>query len=156
MLKLQPYQLILLKLAKLGGHICWTFCLARLCVIWFVFLNVNNDSRLADSKTGIMKKLIVLSAIVFFSVSTFTVYAAPAPLNINQEKTDKRNGVVMQDGTMYVLKDGTKSEMTKAVIMSNGTKVLANGEVYLKNGDKLMLENGDFVSNGGKIEKGKP
>ena len=103
-----------------------------------------------------MKKLIVLSAIAFFSVSTFTVYAAPALLSINQEKTDKRNGVVMQDGAMYVLKDGTKSEMTKAVIMSNGTKVLANGEVYLKNGDKLMLENGDFVSNSGKIEKGKP
>ncbi len=103
-----------------------------------------------------MKKLIVLSALALFSVTAFSVYASPTPLTFNQEKTDKRNGVLMEDGTMYVLKDGTKSEMTKAVTMSNGTKVLANGEVYLKNGDKLMLENGDFVNNSGKIEKGKP
>ncbi|MCY7422045.1 MAG: hypothetical protein LH478_09940 [Chitinophagaceae bacterium] len=103
-----------------------------------------------------MKKMIVLSALVLFGFTTYAAYASPVPAIVKQEKTDKRNGVLMEDGTMYVLKDGTKSEMTKAATMSNGTKVLANGEVYLKNGDKLMLENGDFVSNSGKIEKGKP
>ncbi len=103
-----------------------------------------------------MKKLIVLSAIALFSFSTYSVYALPAHYIAKQEKTDKRNGFLMEDGSMYVLKDGTKTEMTKAVTMSNGTKVLANGDVYLKNGEKLVLENGDFVTNGGKIEKAKP
>ena len=103
-----------------------------------------------------MKKLIVFTTIALFSITTYSVYATPARIIVMQEKTDKRNGVLMEDGSMYVLKDGTKTEMTKAVIMSNGTKVLANGEVYLKNGDKIMLENGDFVSNSGKIEKAKP
>ena len=103
-----------------------------------------------------MKKLIVLSVVALFSITTYSVYASPARFVVKQEKTDKRNGILMEDGSMYVLKDGTKSEMTKAVIMSNGTKVLANGEVYLKNGEKIMLENGDFVNNSGKIEKAKP
>ena len=107
-------------------------------------------------KPGIMKKIILFSALALFGLTAYSTVVSPVASTVKQEKTDKRNGVLMEDGTMYVLKDGTKSEMTKAVIMSNGTKVLANGEVYLKNGDKIMLDNGDFVSYGGKIEKAKP
>ena len=99
---------------------------------------------------------MILSALALVCMTPYPVYASVKTAIVKQDKTDKRNGVLMEDGTMYVLKDGTKSEMTKAVIMSNGTKVLANGEVYLKSGEKLILANGDFVSNSGKIEKSKP
>lgn len=104
-----------------------------------------------------MKKIIFLLGLIAF-MSSGAIANAP---EINETATaiyqdniqDKKDCVMMIDGEMFVLKDGKKTEMLKAVIMSNGTKVLANGEVYLKDGEKLKLENGDCVYMNGKIER---
>ncbi len=103
-----------------------------------------------------MKYLLVV-IMAFFSVSAHAVAQTPAPQNISQEKwQDKKDCVMLIDGEMFVIKDGKKTAMTKAVIMSNGTKVLANGEVFLKDGESFKLSNGDCVYMSGKVEKKNP
>ena len=93
----------------------------------------------------------------FFSVNAQAIVQEAAPVNIGQEKwQDKKDCVMLIDGEMFVIKDGKKTEMTKAVIMSNGTKVLANGEVFLKDGEFFKLSNGDCVYMNGKVEKKNP
>ena len=75
---------------------------------------------------------------------------------VQEKGIPKKDCVMMIDGEMYVIKDGKKTEMTKAITMSNGTKVLANGEVYLKDGQSFKLSNGDCVYMNGKVENNKP
>ena len=99
-----------------------------------------------------MKKIILIVAL---SIAGLGAYAAGFDKEfVKQEKTsDKKDCVLMENGTMFVVKDGKKTEMLKAVIMSNGTKVLANGVVYLKDGTSFKLSNGDLVYMNGKVEK---
>ncbi len=104
-----------------------------------------------------MKKSLVLFAFLSVCIGAFAT-GTRNPLSPkmieNQEKTSKlKDGVMMKDGKMFVVKNGEESEMIKAVIMSNGTKVLVNGEVISKNGETTKLENGDSVTMSGKIEK---
>ena len=105
-----------------------------------------------------MKKIFLFLAFTF-AINHFgfaSEIVADNPQTIQEKTIPKKDCVMMIDGQMYVVKDGTKTEMNKAIVMANGTKVLANGEVYLKDGQSLKLANGDCVYMNGKIEKSKP
>lgn len=65
--------------------------------------------------------------------------------SMNSQNMQKRDGVMMKEGKMYVIKEGQSLLMTREVTLSNGAKVMPEGYIVNKNGSRIMIKDGDFV-----------
>jgi hypothetical protein len=106
-----------------------------------------------------MKKMFLLIAV--FTLSTAMLHA--------QEKMEKsktkmqHNGmahkmkdcVMMKDGKMMVMKDGSTTDMSEDMTLGNGATVMTDGTVKMKNGKTMKMKDGDAMSMNGKMEKMK-
>jgi hypothetical protein len=54
-----------------------------------------------------------------------------------------RDGVMMQNGKLIVMKEGQASVMAEDMTLSNGAIVMKDGSVKMKDGSTMMLKNGD-------------
>lgn len=64
-----------------------------------------------------------------------------------------RDGVMMRDGKMWVIKDGKSTAMTAEMTMSNGTKVMTDGTYMTKDGKKMKMKNGESMRMDGELMK---
>ena len=56
------------------------------------------------------------------------------------------DGVVMKDGHMMMMKDGSATErMTADITMTDGTKVTTSGVVKMRDGEEKQLSNGAMM-----------
>lgn len=93
-----------------------------------------------------MKKFIVLLTVVLFSIGIHAQETKPQALPVKEY-------VMMNEGKMWVVKDGNATAMTKDIVMSDGTMVSISGTVTLKDGTSVILQNGDAVDMDGKVTK---
>ena len=91
--------------------------------------------------TFIMKKLFVFLVISLIGTGAFA--------QMGQMKM--KNGVMMKNGKMMVMKNNKAMPMTSNMTMSNGTMVMTDGMVKMKNGKTMMLKNGECVYMDGKM-----
>lgn len=112
-----------------------------------------------------MKKLILVSAAILFSIGSFAQADAAkrkmdhdkkankSDNSMNHRTTDKSHpdGVMMQDGKMMMVKNGKMTMLDKDVTMDNGTKVMSNGTCVKKDGSKMMMKEGEHIDMSGKM-----
>ncbi len=63
--------------------------------------------------------------------------------------------IAMQDGKLWVMKDGKTAELKEETTLNDGSKVMVDGSVVAKDGDKQMLKEGEAITWDGKIMKHK-
>ena len=78
--------------------------------------------------------------------------ANPAPAGTALEASG--DGVLMKDGQLWVIKNGTTKPMTNSVTMLDGTSVLIDGTYTTMDGTKKLLKNGDLIGLDGKLTEG--
>jgi hypothetical protein len=61
------------------------------------------------------------------------------------------NGVMMEDGRMWLIKDNNFSLLEETTTMKNGTVVMKNGSYIKKNGAKMMFNEGEHMDMNGKL-----
>lgn len=90
-----------------------------------------------------MKKFLLLLVAITFSLGSYA-----------QEKTmPKKDHLMLQEGKMWVMKQGTTAAMEADQTLSNGTTVSVSGKVTTKEGNSFMLEEGDAIDMDGIISK---
>lgn len=90
-----------------------------------------------------MKKMLLLLVAITFSLGSFA-----------QEKTTpKKDQLILQEGKMWVMKQGTTAALESDQTLSNGTTVSMSGKVTTKDGATFMLEEGDAIDFDGIITK---
>ncbi|WP_162996872.1 DUF6799 domain-containing protein [Mucilaginibacter kameinonensis] len=89
-----------------------------------------------------MRKLLMALMALLFSAGVMA-----------QTHMKMKDGVMMKDGKMMVMKEGKTMMMDKDMTMSNGTMVMTDGMVKMKDGKSMMLKNGQCVNMDGTIEK---
>ena len=72
------------------------------------------------------------------------------------KKAMMKDGYIMKNGRMMVVKNGMTMRMEKAIMMPNGSTVKPNGELTTKDGKKTMLKNGAIVDKDGMVIKKNP
>lgn len=87
-----------------------------------------------------MKKILLVAALM-----------VAAGLAIAQ--TPIKDGVMMMDGTVMMMKDGKAMPMDKDMTMSDGSKVMMDGTVMKKDGSKMMMKNGESMDMSGMMTK---
>lgn len=92
-----------------------------------------------------MKKLILAAALLF----SFGAFA-------QQEKTSREDHLMMKDGKMWIVKNGTPTAMNTEITTGNGTKVSRKGRVVKQSGATWMLRNGDIIDMDGKVTEYVP
>ena len=68
-------------------------------------------------------------------------------------QTMGKDGVMMKDDKVMVMKDGKTMAMDKDMMLSDGTKVMTDGTVMKKDGSKMMMKNGDSMDMSGMMMK---
>ena len=61
------------------------------------------------------------------------------------------DGVMMDNGNIMVVENGTMSMMSQDLILKDGTKVMNDGTYIKKDGTKKMLKNGEHIDTSGTI-----
>lgn len=90
-----------------------------------------------------MKKMLLLLVAITFSLGSYA-----------QEKTmPKKDQLILQEGKMWVMKQGTTVALESDQTLSNGTTVSMSGKVTTKDGATFMLEEGDAIDFDGIITK---
>ena len=87
-----------------------------------------------------MKKILLVAAL--------TVSAGLA-----MAQTPTKDGVMMMDGKVMMMKDGKAMPMDKDMTMSDGSKVMMDGTVMKKDGSKMTMQNGDSMDMSGMMSK---
>ena len=87
-----------------------------------------------------MKNLFVLFAALLITVGASA-----------QADKKMKDGVMMKDGKMWIMKAGTTTEMKADMTMKNGTKITPKGEMTPKGGKPTMMKNGDWVDMDGYL-----
>ncbi len=72
-------------------------------------------------------------------------------LKYNEMMKDHPNGVMMQDGKMWLIKDNVFSLLEQSIVMKNGTTVMVDGQYTKKNGTKMMFKEGEHMDMEGKL-----
>lgn len=93
-----------------------------------------------------MKKMLAMLVAVFAVVLINAQDTHHAHKN-----TMKKDCIMMKDGKVVQMKDGTTTDVTSDVTLSNGTVVSADGTVKTKDGKTHMLKDGDCVYMNGKM-----
>jgi hypothetical protein len=88
----------------------------------------------------IMKKLLLLAAIIF----SIGMYA-------QEGKMPKKDHLMMDEGKMWIVKDGKITAMTQDMRLSDGSKVSPAGKVDRADGNVWLLNNGEAVDMNGMI-----
>lgn len=70
-----------------------------------------------------------------------------APMKDNRAK----EGVVMDQGKMMMLKDGNKMIMEENMTMRNGTVITKEGAFMMRDGSKLNMREGDWMDLDGNL-----
>ena len=100
-------------------------------------------------KMKIKKPIATLFASMLMLVMCFT-----ASNSFAQTKSAMmKDGCMMKDGKMMVMKNGKTMPMEKDMTMKNGTKCMTTGECTMKNGKKMMMKEGDCMEMSGKMGK---
>ncbi len=87
------------------------------------------------------------------AIAALWAASATSGLAADDKKDKMHDGIMMKDGTVMVVKDGTATKMTKETELSDGSKVMTDGTVVAKDGEKTMLKEGDTVAMDGKMVK---
>lgn len=110
-----------------------------------------------------MKTLYTTICGVLLGMSCFAqyngdVHAAPAKTRkyTEHELQTLRDGVAMQNGRMFVVKNGAKESMLETVTLLDGTKVLPDGTYQRLDGTKNKLQDGYQILMGGELHKAPP
>ncbi|MVN76754.1 hypothetical protein GO988_10515 [Hymenobacter sp. HMF4947] len=61
------------------------------------------------------------------------------------------SGVLMKEGKMLTMQNGTLLPMTQTMTMSDGTQVMTDGSVKTADGKSMMLHNGQIVLPDGRV-----
>lgn len=102
-------------------------------------------------------KNLILSLACFCSLSLATIaptasYGQSSTMDSKKMK-DKDGSLMMKDGKMMVMKNGSWMPMTMDMTMSNGAKVMVDGTVMMKDGKKKMMKNGECMKPDGMMKK---
>jgi uncharacterized protein YdeI (BOF family) len=87
-----------------------------------------------------MKKLIILATVFAISTCCFAQEKTDSKMDAPTTKMDKmskKDGVMMKDGKMMVMKGGTTMEMDHDMTMSNGTMVMKMKKSKMMNQEKM-------------------
>jgi len=86
------------------------------------------------------------------------VHAAPAKTRkyTEHELQMLKDGVAMQNGRMFVVKNGAKESMLETLTLLDGTKVFPDGSYQRLDGSKNKLQNGYQILMGGELHKAPP
>ena len=87
-----------------------------------------------------MKKIILVAALTLSA-------------GLAMAQTPGKDGVMMKDDIVMVMRDGKTMPMDKDMTMSDGSKVMMNGTVMKKDGSKMMMKNGDAMDMSGTMMK---
>lgn len=105
-----------------------------------------------------MKNLIQSLACACLSLSVATTgFSDDKPNNEAKMSKEARaaadaNHIAIKDGKAWVMKDGTKVEMTGSVALLDGTQVMPDGSYTLPNStEKRMLKEGEAITWAGKV-----
>lgn len=106
-----------------------------------------------------MKTLIQsLACVTCLSLSFATTgFSADAPSESKMSKEAKQaadsNHITIKDGKAWVMKDGTKVELTGPVVLLDGTTVSPDGSYVMANStEKKMLKEGEAITWAGKLK----
>ena len=102
-----------------------------------------------------MKKVIIAAAICVFSTGAFAMGTLPTEntvLTTQISANQAKDGYLMKEGVMYVVKNGEASEMTEDVTLENGTVITKDGKVTPKDGETVTLQDGQYVDLEGNIK----
>lgn len=109
-----------------------------------------------------MNKLILVCAALAFSFASFAQTDTTMKkmdhnkmMNHDQMDMSKKEGAMMMDGKMMMIKAGKMSPMTKPMTMSNGTKLLVDGTCTMKKGKQMKMKEGDHMDMSGSIHPAK-
>lgn len=111
-----------------------------------------------------MKTLYTTICLVMMGMSSFAQYAAgdvhAAPAKTRKytehELQTLKDGVAMQNGRMFLVKNGTKESMLDVYTMLDGTKVLPDGTYLKLDGTKGKLQDGYQMLLSGELHKAPP
>lgn len=93
-----------------------------------------------------MKKIILLLAVSAFSLCLYAQDNRTDTTRHHMGKMDKmKDCVVMENGSMMVMKNGETTPMAQDMTMTDGTVVMTNGTVKMKNGKTKQLKNDECV-----------
>jgi hypothetical protein len=67
------------------------------------------------------------------------------------KKGRMKDGIMMKDGKMMMMKNGMSSPMDKEMTLANGTKVMPSGDVMMKDGKKMMMKEGMMMGMDGNV-----
>lgn len=100
-----------------------------------------------------MKKILMVVFAVAISCSAMAQSKMMSPdTSMHKMSKSSMNGsVMMKDGKMMCMKNGTTMAMEKTMTMKNGTKVMTDGTVKMKDGKTMMLKDGQCVMMSGKV-----
>ncbi len=108
-----------------------------------------------------MKHRIVLAVGLLFICATITLgqetmgmkadTMAHEGMMMQKKKGIMKDGFLMKDGKMMMLKSGMSSPMDKEMTLANGTKVMPSGDVIMKHGKKMMMKEGMMMGMDGKM-----
>ncbi|MGV3661334.1 MAG: DUF6799 domain-containing protein [Prosthecobacter sp.] len=105
-----------------------------------------------------MKTLIQSLACACLSLGLATTsFSADKPNNESKMSKEAKpaadaNHIAIKDGKAWVMKDGTKVELTGPVALLDGTQVMPDGSYTLPNStEKHMLKDGEAITWAGKV-----
>ena len=87
-----------------------------------------------------MKKILLVAALTLSA-------------GLAMAQTSAKDGVMMKDGKVMMMKEGKTMPMDKDMTMSDGSKVMMDGTVMKKDGSKIMMKNGDAMDMSGMMMK---
>ena len=101
-----------------------------------------------------MKKLLILTAsLLILAGASYAQTPHDTSMHHHSGMHKMKDCVMMKNGKMMVMKNGTKSEMTQTMTMDDGTTVMADGTVKNKDGKTWMMKNGEMIDMNGKVMK---
>jgi hypothetical protein len=72
---------------------------------------------------------------------------------IMSNKGMMKDGFMMKEGKMWMMKGGQSMQLEKEMTLANGWKVMPNGEVLMKEGKKMQMKDGMKMDMTGKMMK---
>lgn len=102
-----------------------------------------------------MKKVVIALVICVLSTGAFAEGFIPEQTAVAATQysiSQAKDGYLMQDGKMYVVKNGEAAQMAENVTLENGTVVTTEGKVTPKEGEAVTLKDGQYVDLQGNIK----
>ncbi len=98
-----------------------------------------------------MKKVLFSLFAIALSFGAFAQDSAMHHMQQNKMKMKTHEGIMMRNGKVMVMQNGTSAPLTEDKTLSNGEVVSSNGQVKMADGTTTMLKDGDWVNMNGSI-----